>query len=80
MQEIRKSNRYQQEFLTKVTLSLKKLSELEMKVFKLSVYDNYSDEDIGEELGYCIDNIRIIKKSSFIKFLVSLGADYDCYN
>ncbi|MEG0908991.1 MAG: hypothetical protein RSH78_01355 [Bacilli bacterium] len=80
MIELNKNYTFRNKLLTKISLSLKKLSELELQVFKLSVYEGKSEELIAEEMNYCIDTIRKIKKSSFARFLISLGLDHDCFN
>ena len=79
MMELNKNHSVRNKLLTKISLALKKLSELELQVFKLSIYERKAEELIAEEMNYCVDTIRKIKKSAFARFLISLGLDHDCF-
>ena len=65
--------------LSKITLALRKLNHLEMKVFDLTFYQCASEEEIMKEVSWGIDKVREIKKSACIKFLSALGLDDRCF-
>ena len=65
--------------LSKITVALRKLNDLEMKAFDLTFYKCKSEDEICKELSYGIDKVREIKKSACIKFLSALGIDYMCF-
>lgn len=68
------------EFLSKFTIALKILNDLELSVFDKSFYDQKLDYEIAIEINYCEKKVRKIKKSAYIKILTSLGLDQDCFN
>ena len=80
MLELNKDNTCRNKLLSKINMALKKLSEVELKAFKLSIYDKKNEDIISDEMNHCIENIRKIKKSAYAKFLISLGVDRDCFN
>ena len=65
--------------LSKITVALKKLTVDELKVFNMMFYENKTDECINNNMPYCIDIVINIKKSACIKFVLSLGIDYDLF-
>ena len=65
--------------LSKITLALRKLNNLEMKVFDLTFYKCSSEDEIMEEISYGVDKVREIRKSACIKFLSALGLDDRCF-
>ena len=65
--------------LSKITVALRKLNDLEMKAFDLTFYKCKSEDEICKELSYGIDKVREIKKSACIKFLSALGINYMCF-
>lgn len=78
MLETRLENK-RRKLLSKITLALKKLNNLEKQVFRLIYYKNKSDEEIATIVNYGIDKVREIKKSACIKFVSALGLDYMCF-
>ncbi len=77
MLETRLENRRRQ-LLSKVTIALRKLNNLEMQVFDLTFYQCKSEDEIMEIISYGKDKVRDIKKSASIKFLSALGLDARC--
>lgn len=80
MKELNRNKSSRAKLLSEIAIALKKLSEIEIKVFKLAIYERLSEEDIADELNYCLVIVRKIKKSAYARFLISLGVDYDCFN
>lgn len=64
--------------LSKITISLRKLNNLELQVFDLTFYKCKSENEIADIINYGIDKVRDIKKSACIKFLSALNADKEC--
>lgn len=65
--------------LSKITIALRKLNNLEMQVFDLTFYKCKSEDEITEIINYGIDKLREIRKSACIKFLSALGLDDRCF-
>ena len=65
--------------LSKITIALRTLNDLEMTVFDLTFYKNKSEDDIMQVVAYGKDKVREIKKSACIKFLSALGLDNMCF-
>ena len=65
--------------LSKITLALRKLNELEMQVFDLTFYKCMDEEEIIKIVSYNKDKVREIKKSACIKFISALGLDDRCF-
>ncbi len=42
-------------------------------------FENHTDDFINDNMPYCKDIVIQIKKSACIKFVLSLGIDYDLY-
>ena len=64
---------------SKITVSLRKLNELELQVFDLTFYKNKDEYEIAEIISYGYKKVREIRKSGCIKFLSSLGLDDQCF-
>ncbi|MCI8445969.1 MAG: hypothetical protein HFH31_00585 [Bacilli bacterium] len=78
MVETRLENKRKQ-LLSKITLALRKLNELEMQVFDLTFYKCKSEDEIISIVMYGRDKVREIRKSSCIKFVSALGLDDRCF-
>lgn len=78
MLETRLENKRRQ-LLSKVTLALRKLNDLEMQVFDLTFYKCVSEDEILDAVNYGKDKVREIRKSACIKFISALGLDYMCF-
>jgi len=65
--------------LSKITIALRKLNEIEMEVFDLTFYKCKSEDEIKDIISYGKDKVRDIRKSSCIKFISALGLDYMCF-
>lgn len=78
MLETRLENKRRQ-LLSKVTLALRKLNDLEMQVFDLTFYKCASEDEILDAVNYGKDKVREIRKSACIKFVSALGLDYMCF-
>lgn len=76
--ETRLENRRRQ-LLSKITIALRKLNDLELQVFDLAFYKGVDEEKISETINYGKDKVREIKKSACIKFLDSLGLSNMCF-
>lgn len=68
------------EFLTKFTMALKSLTELELQVFDKSFYEQKTDLEIASDINYCEKTVRKTKKSAYIRLLTNLGLDHECFN
>lgn len=64
--------------MTKITIALRKLNEIEIKTFKYSIYDGLEVYDICEKINFGFTRTKEIKKSAFVKFLMALNIDQDC--
>ncbi len=78
MLDIREEN-VRRKLFSKITISLRKLNNLELEVFNLTYYKHKSEDEIMESISYGREKIREIKKSASIKFLIALSLDKDCY-
>lgn len=78
MLETKLENRRRQ-LLSKVTIALRKLNDLEMQVFDLTFYKCKSEDEITDIISYGKDKTREIRKSACIKFLSALGLDDRCF-
>lgn len=65
--------------LSKITISLRKLNEIELEVFNLTFYKCKDEDEIINIVSYGREKIRDIRKSACIKFISSLGLDYMCF-
>lgn len=78
MLETKLENRRRQ-LLSKITIALRKLNDLEMQVFDLTFYKCKSEEEIINTISYGKDKTREIRKSACIKFLSALALDDRCF-
>jgi len=78
MLETRLENK-RRKLLSKITIALRKLNDIEKQVFRLTYYKNKSEDDIAELINYGKEKVREIKKSGSIKFISALGLDYMCF-
>lgn len=78
MLETRLENRRRQ-LLSKITIALRKLNDLELQVFDLTFYKCKNEDEILEIINYGKDKVREIRKSACIKFVSSLGLDDRCF-
>ena len=78
MLETKLENRRRQ-LLSKITIALRKLNDLEMQVFDLTFYKCKSEDEITDTISYGKDKTREIRKSACIKFLSALGLDDRCF-
>ena len=76
--ELRGNDYKRKLFMTKLTIALRKLNEIELKIFKYSVYDGLEVFDISEKIHFGFTRTKEIKKSAFVKFLMELNIDQDC--
>lgn len=74
-----KDESQKRELLSKITLALRKLNELELQVFNLIFYKCKSEQEIIDTVNYGKDKVREIRKSACIKFISALGLDYMCF-
>lgn len=65
--------------LSKITIALRKLNELEMQVFNLTFYKCKEEDEIMEIISYNRDKVREIRKSACVKFISALGLDDRCF-
>lgn len=65
--------------LSKITIALRKLNDLEMQVFDLTFYKCKSEDEITNIINYGVDKLREIRKSACIKFISALGLDDRCF-
>ena len=65
-------------FATKVTIALRRLSKIELIVFKYSIYDHIDIEEVSEIISFGLTKTKDIKKSAFVKFLMALNLDKHC--
>lgn len=76
--ELRGNDYKRKLFMTKLTIALRKLNEIELKIFKYSVYDGLEVYDICEKIHFGFTRTKEIKKSAFVKFLMALNLDKHC--
>ena len=74
-----KNEDYRKKLFSKITQSLRKLNELELKVFHYTFYENKTEPEVMNIINYGKDKVREIRKSACIKFLSSLGLDSECW-
>jgi len=74
-----KSENTRKELLSKITMSLRKLNDIELEVFNLTFYQNKNEYEISDIICYGYKKVREIRKSACIKFLSSLGLDHQCF-
>lgn len=65
--------------LSKITISLRKLNEIELEVFNLTFYQCKDEDEIINIVSYGREKVRDIRKSACIKFISALGLDYMCF-
>jgi len=73
-----KNDYYRKRLFSKITVSLKKLNELELDVFHYAFYENKNEYDIAKVINWGHKKVRQVRKSACIKFLSSLGLDNQC--
>lgn len=78
MLETKLENR-RKRLLSKITLALRKLNDIELQVFDLTFYKCKDEDEIMDIISYGKDKVRYIKKSACIKFVSSLGLDDRCF-
>lgn len=78
MLETKLENR-RKRLLSKITLALRKLNDIELQVFDLTFYKCKDEDEIMDIISYGKDKVRCIKKSACIKFVSALGLDDRCF-
>lgn len=78
MLETKLENR-RKKLLSKITLALRKLNDIELQVFDLTFYKCKDEDEIMDIISYGKDKVRYIKKSACIKFVSALGLDDRCF-
>lgn len=78
MLETKLENR-RKRLLSKITLALRKLNDIELHVFDLTFYKCKDEDEIMDIISYGKDKVRYIKKSACIKFVSALGLDDRCF-
>ncbi len=78
MLETKLENR-RKRLLSKITLALRKLNDIELQVFDLTFYKCKDEDKIMDIISYGKDKVRYIKKSACIKFVSALGLDDRCF-
>lgn len=78
MLETKLENR-RKKLLSKITLALRKLNDIELQVFDLTFYKCKDEDEIMDIISYGKDKVRYIKKSVCIKFVSALGLDDRCF-
>lgn len=78
MLETKLENR-RKRLLSKITLALRKLNDIELQVFDLTFYKCKDKDEIMDIISYGKDKVRYIKKSACIKFVSALGLDDRCF-
>ena len=78
MLETKLENR-RKKLLSKITLALRKLNDIELQVFDLTFYKCKDEDEIMNIISYGKDKVRYIKKSACIKFVSALGLDDRCF-
>lgn len=67
------------ELLSKISIALRKLNNIEFEVFDLTFYKDKNEYEISDIVNYGYKKVREIRKSACIKFLSSLGLDSQCF-
>lgn len=78
MLETKLENR-RKKLLSKITLALRTLNDIELQVFDLTFYKCKDEDEIMDIISYGKDKVRYIKKSACIKFVSALGLDDRCF-
>ncbi len=78
MLETKLENR-RKRLLSKITLALRKLNDIELQVFDHTFYKCKDEDEIMDIISYGKDKVRYIKKSACIKFVSALGLDDRCF-
>lgn len=78
MLETKLENR-RKRLLSKITLALRKLNDIELQVFDLTFYKCKDEDEIMDIISYGKDKVRYIKKSACIKFVSALSLDDRCF-
>lgn len=78
MLETKLENR-RKRLLSKITLALRKLNDIELQVFDLTFYKCKDEDEIMDIISYGKDKVRYIKKSACIKFISALCLDDRCF-
>lgn len=78
MLETKLENR-RKRLLSKITLALRKLNDIELQVFDLTFYKCKDEDEIMDIISYGKDKVRYTKKSACIKFVSALGLDDRCF-
>lgn len=78
MLETKLENR-RKRLLSKITLALRKLNDIELQVFDLTFYKCKDEDEIMDIISYGKDKVRYIKKSACIKFVSAFGLDDRCF-
>ena len=78
MLETKLENR-RKRLLSKITLALRKLNDIELQVFDLTFYKCKDEDEIMDIISYGKDKVRYIIKSACIKFVSALGLDDRCF-
>ena len=65
--------------LSKITISLRKLNEIELEVFNLTFYKCKDEDEIMNIISYNRDKVREIRKSACVKFISAIGLDDRCF-
>lgn len=78
MLETKLENR-RKRLLSKITLALRKLNDIELQVFDLTFYKCKDEDEIMDIISYGKDKVRYIKKSACIKFVSALGLGDRCF-
>lgn len=78
MLETKLENR-RKRLLSKITLALRKLNDIELQVFDLTFYKCKDEDEIMDIISYGKDKVRYIKKSACIKLVSALGLDDRCF-
>lgn len=73
-----KNEKLRMQLLSKITIALRELNNVEMIVFDLTFYKCKSEEEIQSVICYGKDKMREIRKSACIKFLSCLKLDDKC--
>ena len=78
MVETKLENR-RRKLLSKITLALRKLNDIELQLFDPTFYKCKDEDEIMDIISYGKDKVRYIKKSACIKFVSALGLDDRCF-
>ena len=76
--ELRDDDYKRKLLMTKITMALRTLNNIELEIFRYSIYMGYEICDICEKVHYGFTRIKEIKKSAFVKFLMALNIEKEC--